>query len=76
MKLLGTAHCESYLEVEQVVSQLEDIGLDPQVNDLKIEVEYTPEDHVAYDTKSGMISKIAEILEPITAHGISIISRR
>ena len=76
MILLGTAHCESYLDVEQVVQQLKDIGLEPTVNGLKISVEYAPTDDTSYERGAAMVAKIAEILEPITTHGISVVSGR
>lgn len=76
MLLLGTAHCESYLDVEQVASQLKEIGLSPRVDGLKIRVEYMPSEGTSYADESAMVAKIAEILEPITTHGISVVSGR
>lgn len=76
MVLLGNAHCESYLEVEHLVTLLKDIGLEPRVNGLKVMVEYAPSKDIPNETKDGMISTIAEIMEPIRCHGISIVSER
>lgn len=75
MRLLCRAHC-SKTEYDSIKEKLEEI---PEIQlttfGTTITAVYEPDDNIPVVTMNEIASRIAEIIEPVEEHGISLITK-